>query len=49
MGRTFGGREGQLPVTESVSRRLVRLPFYNDLSSADQETVIRSIYAFFGR
>jgi dTDP-4-amino-4,6-dideoxygalactose transaminase len=49
MGRTFGGREGQLPVTESVSRRLVRLPFYNDLSSADQETVIRSVYAFFGR
>ncbi len=49
MGRSFGGREGQLPVTESVSRRLVRLPFYNDLSSEDQETVIRSVQAFFGR
>jgi len=49
MGRAFGGREGQFPVTESVSSRLVRLPFYNDLSAADQETVIRSVQAFFGR
>jgi len=30
MGRSMGYREGQLPVTESISSRLLRLPFlYN--------------------
>src|SRR5262249_21824423 len=28
MGRRFGGRPGDCPVTESVSDRLLRLPFY---------------------
>ena len=32
MGRRFGGREGDCPVTESVSDRLLRLPFYYDLA-----------------
>lgn len=49
MGKTFGGREGQFPVAESASRRLVRLPFYNGLSAEDQETVIRGVREFFGR
>lgn len=35
MGRKFGGEPGDCPVTESVSERLVRLPFFNDLT-ADQ-------------
>lgn len=39
MGRTFGGRPGECPVTEDVSDRLVRLPFFNDLSEDDQERV----------
>jgi dTDP-4-amino-4,6-dideoxygalactose transaminase len=43
MGRTFGGREGQCPVTESVADRLVRLPFWNDLPPADQDHVIASV------
>ena len=46
MGRKFGGVPGQCPVTEDVSDRLVRLPFYNDLSTADQDTVIDAIQAF---
>src|SRR5262249_38366611 len=29
MGRRFGGRPGQCPVTEDVSDRLLRLPFFN--------------------
>ena len=32
MGKKFGGREGDCPVTENVSDRLLRLPFYNDLN-----------------
>ena len=43
MGARFGGRPGDCPVTESVSDRLLRLPFYNDLSEDDQMQVIEAI------
>jgi dTDP-4-amino-4,6-dideoxygalactose transaminase len=43
MGRQFGGRPGQCPVTEDVSDRLLRLPFYNSLSEADQDLIIETI------
>jgi len=46
MGARFGGRAGQCPVTESVSERLLRLPFYNTLSTADQDRVIETIMAW---
>lgn len=46
MGRRFGGRPGGCPVTEWASDRLVRLPFYNDLTSDDQAWVIDSIREF---
>jgi dTDP-4-amino-4,6-dideoxygalactose transaminase len=47
MGRQFGYTEADCPVTQDVSRRLVRLPFYNDLTEADQMRVIEQIWAFF--
>ena len=43
MGRRFGGREGACPITEEISDRLVRLPFYNDLSTADLERVVAAV------
>lgn len=46
MGRRFGGREGQCPVTEDISDRLLRLPFYNSLSDAQQDRVIDTIREF---
>jgi dTDP-4-amino-4,6-dideoxygalactose transaminase len=46
MGRRYGGRDGQCPVTEDISGRLVRLPFYNDLSGSDQARVIEAIVEF---
>ena len=46
MGRRFGGRQGQCPVTEDVSDRLLRLPFYNTLSESDQDRVIDVIREF---
>jgi dTDP-4-amino-4,6-dideoxygalactose transaminase len=46
MGRRFGGREGDCPVTEAVSDRLVRLPFYYELTEADQGRVIKAIHRF---
>jgi len=47
MGRQFGGRMGQCPVTENISNRLVRLPFFNTLTRSDQDRVIGEIRAFF--
>ena len=46
MGQSYGGRPGDCPVTESVSDRLVRLPFYNTLNEADQYRVVEAIQAF---
>lgn len=46
MGRKFGGREGDCPVTEDVSDRLLRLPFYNDLSEADMDRVVEGVLDF---
>ena len=46
MGEKFGYIPGQLPVTETVSDRLVRLPFFNDLSIENQEIVIGAICSF---
>jgi dTDP-4-amino-4,6-dideoxygalactose transaminase len=45
MGRGFGGRPGDCPVTESFSDRLLRLPFYNDLTEEDQARVVDAITA----
>jgi dTDP-4-amino-4,6-dideoxygalactose transaminase len=46
MGRRFGGKKGDCPVTEEVSDRLVRLPFYNDLTEAEQMRVVAAIKDF---
>ncbi len=46
MGRKFGGREGDCPVTEEMSDRLLRLPFYNELTRADQERVVQAVFEF---
>ena len=46
MGRKFGGREGDCPVTERVSDQLIRLPFHNALTSSEQEIVIQAIQEF---
>ena len=48
MGQCYGGRLGDCPVTEDLSDRLVRLPFYNDLSEDDQARVIEVILGFEG-
>lgn len=40
MGVRFGAKAGDCPVSESVSDRLLRLPFYNDLTTDEQDRVI---------
>jgi dTDP-4-amino-4,6-dideoxygalactose transaminase len=46
MGRRLGGRPGDCPVSEDVSDRLLRLPFYNELDEAAQGEVIDAVQAF---
>jgi dTDP-4-amino-4,6-dideoxygalactose transaminase len=46
MGLKFNGRKGACPVTEMVSDRLVRLPFYNCLTESEQTFIIETIHAF---
>ncbi|MDF3065683.1 MAG: putative aminotransferase [Polyangiaceae bacterium] len=48
MGRKLGYVEGDCPITESVSDRLVRLPLYASISSEDQSKVIEQVLAFRG-
>ena len=43
IGRRYGGAAGDCPVAETVSERLVRLPFYNQLSEIEQSRVIDTI------
>jgi dTDP-4-amino-4,6-dideoxygalactose transaminase len=45
-GKEFGGRAGDCPVTEDVSDRLLRLPFYNDLTEADLDRVVAGVLSF---
>ncbi len=48
MGRRLGGRPGDCPVAESISSRLVRLPFYTGLTDAEQAEVIEAVMGFTG-
>lgn len=48
MGQRFGGKPGDCPVTEEVSDRLLRLPFYNSLTEEDQSRVVDEICKFDG-
>lgn len=49
IGRSMGYKEGRMPVTESVSGRLLRLPFYYEITEAEQEEVVGHIRSFFGK
>jgi len=48
MGLKMGYRMGELPITEELSARLIRLPCYFELTREDQDRVIDEIYRFFG-
>ncbi len=43
MGRRLGGRPGDCPVTEDVSDRLVRLPFYSGMTEEEQSRVVAAL------
>jgi dTDP-4-amino-4,6-dideoxygalactose transaminase len=46
MGLRFGGCQGDCPVTEDLSDRLLRFPFFTGMSSSEQSQVIDAVRAF---
>nr|MBA3946363.1 DegT/DnrJ/EryC1/StrS family aminotransferase [Herpetosiphonaceae bacterium] len=46
MGRRFGGAPGDCPVTEDISARILRLPFFNTMVDDEQDRVIKAIQLF---
>ena len=46
MGQTFGYRDGDLPVTEELSGRLLRLPLFYDITEEEQSRVVEQVRAF---
>ena len=48
MGQKLGYKKGALPVSEDISRRILRLPLHNCLSSSDVNIVISEIINFYG-
>ena len=49
MGMAFGYEAGDLPLTEELSGRLLRLPCYPDLTEDELDRICRGVLAFFGR
>lgn len=45
----LGYKAGDFPVTESVSRRLLRLPIYPTLNEHEQTHILETMYAFFNK
>ena len=43
MGMKFGYKDGDLPITESISGCLLRLPFYADLGLEEQKFIVNMI------
>jgi dTDP-4-amino-4,6-dideoxygalactose transaminase len=48
MGQKFGYTENDLPVTNDISGRLLRLPLYYDITEEEQTRVVDGIRAFLG-
>jgi len=46
MGAKFGSRAGDCPVAESISDRIIRLPFYNSITKSEINRVIDGIMSF---
>lgn len=46
MGKSFGGYSGQCPVTEDISERLLRLPFFYNMTDDELTEVIEAVQAF---
>jgi dTDP-4-amino-4,6-dideoxygalactose transaminase len=49
MGLKMGYSASQLPVTEDISKRILRLPLFYELKAKEQKRIITSVKSFFAR
>ena len=49
IGQAMGFKPGSLPITESISGRLLRLPLYYEITQANQMDVVKTIGSFFSQ
>ncbi len=47
MGAKLGAKAGDCPVTTDISDRLIRLPFFNELTEAEQERIADAVRSFY--
>jgi dTDP-4-amino-4,6-dideoxygalactose transaminase len=47
MGAKFGYAAGDLPVTEELHARLIRLPLYGDMTMSEQDRVVDVLHEYF--
>jgi dTDP-4-amino-4,6-dideoxygalactose transaminase len=47
MGRSYGYQKGDFPVTENISDRLLRLPFYTSMTIREQFQVLQALKSLF--
>ncbi len=47
MGKTLGYQEGDFPISEDASKRIIRLPLYNALTDPEVLEISKKIIAFF--
>lgn len=47
MGEKFGYKKGDLPLTESYSSRLIRLPLFPDMTNAQVKEVLEVLKEYF--
>jgi dTDP-4-amino-4,6-dideoxygalactose transaminase len=47
MGMAMGYRAGMLPITETISERLLRLPVYYEIQESEVDLVVDEIFRFF--
>lgn len=48
-GREYGYKEGDLPLTEDLSSRLLRLPMFFDITESQQTRVVEGLREYLGR
>ena len=46
MGRKFEAQTRDCPVTQDLSARLLRLPFYNNLTEDEQTRIVSAVTSF---
>jgi dTDP-4-amino-4,6-dideoxygalactose transaminase len=49
MGKKLGYKKNHLPITENLSKRILRLPLYHSLSKKEMDYVIGKINHYFAK